>query len=133
MPSFHRNRYDDWEKPLDVMINKTQTKEGSLHCPNTLHSHWNSNFSDSPNFTYCDIYTYLINKEGYDHEFLKGPQGIQVILGHFSINLTATDYFVHFQIRLDFLPVGHTHENIDASFRCICKAFGTNGYLHHRR
>ena len=25
------------------------------------------------------MYTYLINKEGYNHESLKGPQGIQVV------------------------------------------------------
>ena len=62
-----------------MIINKSQTKEGSLYCPNRLHSDWTSDFSDFPNFTYCDMYTYLINKEGYNHESLKGPQSIQVV------------------------------------------------------
>ena len=35
---------DDWEKPEDVIVNKLQTKGGSLPCPNTLHSDWTSDF-----------------------------------------------------------------------------------------
>lgn len=31
------------------------------------------------------------------------------------------DCFVHFQIRLNFLPVGHTHEDIDAFFGVYSK------------
>jgi len=37
---------DDWEKPEDVIVNKLETKEGSLPYPNTLHSDWTSDFSD---------------------------------------------------------------------------------------
>lgn len=68
---------DDWEKPEDVIVNKLQTKEGSLPCPNTLHSDWTSDFSDFPNFTYGDMYAYLINKEGYDHESLKAYKSFE--------------------------------------------------------
>ena len=68
---------DDGEKPEEVVVNKLKTKQGSLPCPNTLHSDWTSDFSDFPNFTYGDIYAYLINKEGYDHESLKAYKSFE--------------------------------------------------------
>lgn len=68
---------DDGEKPEDVIVNKLQTTQGSLPCPNTLHSDWTSDFSDFPNFTYGDMYAYLINKEGYDHEALKAYKSFE--------------------------------------------------------
>ena len=43
---------DNWEKQEDVMVNKLQTKEGSLPCPNTLHSDWTYDFPDFLNFRY---------------------------------------------------------------------------------
>lgn len=69
---------DDWEKPEDVIVNKLQMKGGSLPCPNTLHSDWTSDFSDFLNFTYGgDMYAYLINKLGYDHESLKAYKSFE--------------------------------------------------------
>ena len=60
-----------------VIASKLETKEGSLPCPATLHSDWTTDFSNFPNFTYGDIYAYLINKEGYDHESLKAYKSFE--------------------------------------------------------
>ena len=62
---------DDGEKPEDVLVNKLQTKEGSLLRPNGLQSDWTSDFSHFSNLSYCDMYAYLINEDDYDHESLK--------------------------------------------------------------
>ena len=35
--------------------------------------------------------------------------------------ITTRDLFFFFQIRLNFLPVGHTHEDIDAFFGVYSK------------
>ena len=62
---------DDGEKQEDVIVNKLQTKEGSLLSPNALQSDWTSEFSHFSNFTYGDMYAYLISEDGYDHESLR--------------------------------------------------------------
>lgn len=40
---------------------------------------------------------------------------------YMTIQVIRDQYFVYFQIRLNFLPVGHTHEDIDAFFGVYSK------------
>lgn len=40
---------------------------------------------------------------------------------YMTIQVIRDHYFVYFQIRLNFLPVGHTHEDIDAFFGVYSK------------
>ena len=58
----------DGEKPEVGVANKLRAKECLLPWPNTLQSDWTTEFSDFPNFKHGIMYTYVINKEGYDDE-----------------------------------------------------------------
>lgn len=47
-----------------VLEEKLQTKEGLLSNPDTLRS-WSHNFAGIPEFTFADLYSYLVGKD--DH------------------------------------------------------------------
>jgi len=49
--------------------NKFQTPEGDLPKPGNL-TQWTNNFYRAPEFTFADLFVYLVEKEGYDKESL---------------------------------------------------------------
>lgn len=50
--------------------------EGTIPDPYSLHSDWTTDFSLLLNYTWGDMYAYLIVKEGYDHENLKAYKSL---------------------------------------------------------
>ena len=53
-----------------VLEEKLQTKEGLLLNPDTLRS-WSHNFASIPEFTFADLYSYLVGKDDYSVENLR--------------------------------------------------------------
>ena len=62
---------DDEETSESNIAQKLMTADGQLPQPYSLKSDWTTDFSSLPNYTWGDMYAYLIVKEGYDHESLK--------------------------------------------------------------
>ena len=56
---------------------KLITDEGTIPDPYSLHSDWTTDFSLLSNYTWGDMYAYLIIKEGYDHESLKAYKSLE--------------------------------------------------------
>ena len=56
---------------------KLVTDDGTVLEPYSLKSDWTTDFSSFPNYTWGDIYAYLIVKEGYDHESLKAYKSLE--------------------------------------------------------
>ena len=50
---------------------KWETDNGTVPDPYSLKSDWTTDLSSFPNYTWGDMCTYLIVKEGYEHESLK--------------------------------------------------------------
>ena len=67
----------DHESPSKVVNTKLVTNDGTIPNPFNLHSDWNNDFSDAPNFSLGDLYCYLINKKGYDQESLKAYKSLE--------------------------------------------------------
>ena len=58
-------KLDDAAEDLNKLIKeKLQTSEGKLPDPKTLNA-WTYNFSKIPEFTFGDLYNYLVSKEDY--------------------------------------------------------------------
>ena len=55
---------------------KLVTDYGTVPDPYLLKSDWITDFSSFPNYTWGDMYAYLIVKEGYDHESLKAYKSL---------------------------------------------------------
>jgi len=53
-----------------VLEEKLQTNEGLLPNPDTLRS-WSHNFASIPEFTFADLYSYLVGKDDYSVENLR--------------------------------------------------------------
>ena len=68
---------DNGESISDVVNVKLVTKDGSIPNPFNLYSDWSTDFSDAPNFAWGDLYCYLINKKGYDQEYLKAYKSLE--------------------------------------------------------
>ena len=60
---------DSAEDKRKRLQEKLQTSEGNLPDPKTLNG-WKNNFSNSPEFTFGDLYNYLVGKEDYSPENL---------------------------------------------------------------
>ena len=58
---------EDRTKLLEILEDKLQTSEGKLPDPKTL-SAWTHNFSKIPEFTFGDLYNYLVGKDDYSPE-----------------------------------------------------------------
>ena len=56
---------------------KLVTDDGTVPDPYSLKSDWTTDFSSFPNYTWGDMYAYLIVKEGYDHESLKAYKSLE--------------------------------------------------------
>ena len=61
---------DSAEDRTKLLEDKFQTSEGKLPDPKTLSS-WTHNFSKIPEFTFGDLYSYLVGKEDYSPENLR--------------------------------------------------------------
>lgn len=61
---------DSAEDRTKLLEDKLQTSEGKLPDPKTL-SAWTHNFSKIPEFTFGDLYNYLVGKEDYSPENLR--------------------------------------------------------------
>ena len=65
-----------------VLEEKLQTNEGLLPNPDTLRF-WSHNFASIPEFTFADLYSYLVGKDDYSVENLRSfktkPTWIQVV------------------------------------------------------
>ena len=65
-----------------VLEEKLQTNEGLLPNPDTLRF-WSHNFVSIPEFTFADLYSYLVGKDDYSVENLRSfktkPTWIQVV------------------------------------------------------
>ena len=58
-------------EPYEQLLEeKLQTSDGKLPSPDKLTS-WTYNFSNVPEFIFCDLYSYLVGKEEYSEESLK--------------------------------------------------------------
>ena len=60
---------------------KLVTDDETIPDPYSLKSDWTTDFSSFSNYTWGDMYAYLIVKEGYDHESLKAyksPEGFRL-------------------------------------------------------
>ena len=56
---------------------KLETNDGTVPDPYSLKSDWTTDLSSFPNYTWGDMYAYLIVKEGYDHESLKAFKSLE--------------------------------------------------------
>ena len=56
---------------------KLETDDGTVPDPYSLKSDWTTDLSSFPNYTWGDMYAYLIVKEGYDHESLKAFKSLE--------------------------------------------------------
>ena len=56
---------------------KLETEDGTVPDPYSLKSDWTTDLSSFPNYTWGDMYAYLIVKEGYDHESLKAFKSLK--------------------------------------------------------
>lgn len=61
---------DSAEDKNKLLQEKLQTSEGKLPDPKTLNG-WTNNFSNIPEFTFGDLYNYLVGKEDYSSESLR--------------------------------------------------------------
>ena len=61
---------DSAEDRTKLLEDKFQTSEGKLPDPKTLSS-WTHNFSKIPEFTFGDLYNYLVDKDDYSPENLR--------------------------------------------------------------
>ena len=61
---------DSAEDRKKLLEDKFQTSEGKLPDPKTLSS-WTHNFSKIPEFTFGDLYNYLVGKDDYSPENLR--------------------------------------------------------------
>lgn len=68
---------DNGESISDVVNAKLVTKDGTIPNPFNLYSDWSTDFSDAPNFAWGDLCCYLINKKGYDQEYLKAYKSLE--------------------------------------------------------
>ena len=53
-----------------LLEEKLHTEDGKLSDPKTLTA-WTNNFSDFPEFTFGDLYSYLVGSEAYSEENLR--------------------------------------------------------------
>ena len=60
---------------------KLETDDGTVPDPYSLKSDWTTDLSSFPNYTWGDMYFYLIVKEGYFHESLKAFKSLEGALG----------------------------------------------------
>ena len=67
---------DDGESISDVVNAKLVTKDGTISNPFNPYSDWSTDFSDALKFAWGDLYCYLINKKGYDQEYLKAYKSL---------------------------------------------------------
>ena len=58
---------EDYNKLLEE---KLHTEDGKLSDPKTITT-WTNNFSDIPEFTFRDLYSYLVGSEEYSEENLR--------------------------------------------------------------
>ena len=61
---------DSVEDRAKLLEDKLQTSEGKLADPKTFSS-WTHNFSKIPEFTFGDLYNYLVGKDDYSPEDLR--------------------------------------------------------------
>ena len=66
---------EDYNKLLEE---KLHTEDGKLPDPKTLTA-WTNNFSDIPEFTFGDLYSYLVGSEEYSEE---NPRSFKSLLGY---------------------------------------------------
>ena len=65
------------DEDCEVAIeNKLRTPEGDLPKPANL-THWTNNFYKAPEFTFADLFVYLVEKKGYDKESLRAFNSLQ--------------------------------------------------------
>lgn len=68
---------DNGESISDVVNAKLVTKDGTIPNPCNLYSDWSTDFFDAPKFPWGHLYCYLINKKGYDQEYLKAYKSLE--------------------------------------------------------
>lgn len=98
----------DKEDKMSLIRDKHLTPEGKmLPLVSSIKNGWSNNLDECSNFTYPDLYNYLIMKPGYDHEGLKafkGLLGYKLFLdGHVRqiTHFRASDFnysFIKFQV-----------------------------------
>lgn len=65
------------DEACEVAIeNKLRTPEGDLPKPANL-TQWTNNFYKAPEFTFADLFVYLVEKKGYDKESLRAFKSLQ--------------------------------------------------------
>ena len=83
----------DHESPSEVVNAKLVTNDGTIPNPLNLHSDWRNDFSDAPNFSWGDLYCYLINKKGYDQESLKAYKSLEGYRLHWDGPISTPELF----------------------------------------
>ena len=74
-----QTKLDDSAEDRTKLQDKLQASEGKLPGPKTLSS-WTHNFSKIPEFTFGDLYNYLVGKCDYSPENLRSLDSIKVHL-----------------------------------------------------
>ena len=85
------------------------TNDGTIPNPLNLHSDWSNDFSDAPNFSWGDLYCYLINKKGYDQESLKAYKSLEGYRLHwdghgYNLERNKNIYFEHHIMKISVKP-----------------------------
>ena len=109
---------DDEETSKSNIAQKLMTADGQLPQPYSLKSDWTTDFSSLPNYTWGDMYAYLIVKEGYDHESLKAYkslEGFRLHLdGHVQILQTnKSKYHEHSLLKFSVKPTERERTHLD--------------------
>ena len=65
------------DEACEVAIeNKLRTPEGDLPKPANL-THWTNNFYKAPEFTFADLFVFVVEKKGYDKKSLRAFKSLQ--------------------------------------------------------
>ena len=100
---------DKQEDPSATSVIKLTTKDGIIPDPYSLKSDWTTDFTPLANYTWGDMYAYLIVKEGYDHESLKAYKSLEGFRlhrdGHVqSLQTNTSTFFGYHLVKFSVKP-----------------------------
>ena len=109
---------DTNEDPHADVLTKLEVEEGNIPDPFSLKSDWSTDFSSLSNYTWGDMYAYLIVKEGYDHESLKAFKSLEGFRLHWdghvqSLQVNKSTFFGYHIVKFSVKPTEREKTQIE--------------------